>query len=145
MGANLKKEEVKDISIDLFEKMMDLNCTSHLICIEKMLPKMLENSKGNIVNVLSSVCKFNNVTMASYTASKKAMEAISNTLAKEVKDKGIVVTNIYPGGVDTNFRATRRPDYLKADTIADSIVYAIENKNGLVQEIVIRPEIENNY
>lgn len=145
MGANLKKEEVKDISIDLFEKMMDLNCTSHLICIEKMLPKMLDKKQGNIVNILSSSCKFNNPTMAAYTASKKAMEAISNTLAKEVKDKGVVVTNIYPGGVDTNFRVTKRPDYLKAETIADAICYSIENKNGLVQDIVIRPVVENNY
>lgn len=145
MGANLKKEEVKDITVDLFESMMDLNCTSHLICIEKLIPQMINNKKGNIVNVLSSVCKFNNIAHASYTASKKAMEAISQTLAKEVKDKGVVVTGIYPGGVDTNFRSNNRPDYLKAETIAKAIVYAIENDNGLVQDIVIRPEVENNY
>ena len=145
MGANLKKEEVKDITIELFEAMMDLNCTSHLICIKKLLPKMIENGKGNIVNVLSTVCKFNNLTLGSYTASKKAMEALSQTLAKEVKDKGVVVTAIYPGGVDTNFRTSERPDYLKAETIAKAIVYAIENDNGLIQDIVIRPEVENNY
>ncbi len=145
MGANLKKEEVKDITIDLFEKMMDLNCTAHLICIEKLLPQMIEKGHGNIVNVLSSCCKFNNPTMAAYTASKKAMEAVSNTLAKEVKGKGIIVTGIYPGGVDTNFRTTQRPDYLLPETIASAIVYAIENDNGLVQEIIVRPEVENNY
>lgn len=145
MGANLKKQEVKDIDIDLFEQMIDLNCTSHLICIQKLLPKMIQEGKGNIINVLSSVCKYDNPTMGSYTASKKAMEAISDTLAKEVKDKGVVVTAIYPGGVNTNFRETRRPDYLNPDTIADAIVYAIENSDGLVQEIVIRPSVENNY
>ncbi|MBQ0036565.1 MAG: SDR family NAD(P)-dependent oxidoreductase, partial [Firmicutes bacterium] len=64
---------------------------------------------------------------------------------KEVKDKGIVVTAIYPGGVDTNFRTINRDDYLRADTIADAIVYAINNKDGLLQEIVVRPVVENNY
>lgn len=145
MGANIKKEEVKDITIDLFEKMMNLNCTSHLICIEEMLPKMIEKKQGNIINILSSSCLYNNPTMAAYTASKKAMEAISATLAKEVKDLGIVVTGIYPGGVDTNFREKDRPDYLRAETIAKQIPLIIENKDGLIQEIVIRPIVENNY
>lgn len=145
MGANLKKQEVKDIDVDLFEQMMDLNCTSHLICIQKLLPKMIEKQSGNIINVLSSSCKFDNLSIGAYTASKKAMEAISKTLAKEVKNKGIVVTGIYPGGVNTNFRENDRPDYLNPETIADSIAYALNNKNGLVQEIVIRPSVENNY
>lgn len=145
MGANLKKELVKDISIDLFEKMMNINCTTHLICIKKLLPRMIENKSGHIINILSSSCKYNNPTMAAYTASKKAMEAISNTLAKEVKEYGIVVTGVYPGGVDTNFRELDRPDYLRPETIAKQIVYAIENDDGLIQEIIIRPIVENNY
>ena len=145
MGANLKKQEVSEIDIELFEEMLDLNCTSHLICIQKVLPKMIEKGSGNIVNVLSSCCRFNNPTLGSYTASKKAMEAISEILAKEVKDKGVVVTNIYPGGVDTNFRTNKKPEYLRPETIANAIVYALNNKDGLMQEIVIRPTIENNY
>lgn len=145
MGANLKKQEVKDIDIDLFEKMIDLNCTSHLICIQELLPQMVEKKKGNVINILSSCCKYNNPSIGSYTASKKAMEAISAILAKEVKDKGIVVTGIYPGGVDTNFRELDRPDYLNPETIAKQIPLIIENEDGLIQEIVIRPIVENNY
>lgn len=145
MGANLRKQEVKDIDVEIFEQMLNLNCISHLICIQKVLPTMIEKGHGNIVNILSSCCKYDNPTIGAYTASKKAMEALSNTLRKEVKDKGVVVTTIYPGGVDTNFRTTIRDDYLRADTIADAIVYAINNKDGLLQEIVVRPVVENNY
>lgn len=145
MGANLGKQEVKDIDVDIFEQMLDINCISHLICIQKVLPNMIEKGHGNIVNILSSCCKYDNPTIGAYTASKKAMEALSDTLRKEVKDKGIVVTAIYPGGVDTNFRTINRDDYLRADTIADAIVYAINNKDGLLQEIVVRPVVENNY
>lgn len=145
MGANIKKQEVKDIDIGLFEEMMNLNCTSHLICIQELLPKMLEKKEGNIINILSSSCLYNNTTMAAYTASKKAMEAISKTLAKEVKKDGVVVTGIYPGGVDTNFRANDRPDYLNPETIAKQIPFILENKDGLIQEIITRPAVEDNY
>ena len=145
VGANLKKQEVKDIDVDLFEDMMNINCTSHLICIKELLPTMIEKKEGNIINILSSVCKYNNPTMAAYTASKKAMEAVSQTLAKEVKKDGVIVTAIYPGGVDTNFRVADRPDYLRPETIARHITFILENNDGLVQEIVTRPAIEDNY
>ena len=84
--------------------------------------------------------------MGGYTASKKAMEALSKILVKEVKDKGIKVLDVYPGGVDTNFRINERTDYLRPETIAKHIIYVLENnEDGMMQEIVCRPIVENNY
>ena len=145
-GFNYKKEEVKDINITGLEDMMWVNCLSHLVCIEALLPRMLEKGEGMIVNVLSSCCKANIATMGGYTASKKAMEALSKILVKEVKDKGVKVLDVYPGGVDTNFRRSERTDYLRPETIAKHIIYVLENnEDGMMQEIVCRPVVENNY
>ena len=145
-GFNYKKEEVKDINISGLEDMMWVNCLSHLVCIEAVLPRMLEKGEGMIVNVLSSCCKANIATMGGYTASKKAMEALSKILVKEVKDKGVKVLDVYPGGVDTNFRRSERTDYLRPETIAKHIIYVLENnEDGMMQEIVYRPVVENNY
>ena len=145
-GFNYKKEEVKDINISGLEDMMWVNCLSHLVCIEAVLPRMLEKGEGMIVNVLSSCCKANIATMGGYTASKKAMEALSKILVKEVKDKGVKVIDVYPGGVDTNFRRSERTDYLRPETIAKHIIYVLENnEDGMMQEIVCRPVVENNY
>ena len=84
--------------------------------------------------------------MGGYTASKKAMEALSKILVKEVKDKGVKVLDVYPGGVDTNFRRSERTDYLRPETIAKHIIYVLENnEDGMMQEIVCRPVVENNY
>ena len=145
-GFNYKKEEVKDINISGLEDMMWVNCLSHLVCIEALLPRMLEKGEGMIVNVLSSCCKANIATMGGYTASKKAMEALSKILVKEVKDKGVKVLDVYPGGVDTNFRRSERTDYLRPETIAKHIIYVLENnEDGMMQEIVCRTVVENNY
>ena len=145
-GFNYKKEEVKDINISGLEDMMWVNCLSHLVCIEAVLPRMLEKGEGMIVNVLSSCCKANIATMGGYTASKKAMEALSKILVKEVKDKGVKVLDVYPGGVDTNFRRSERTDYLRPENIAKHIIYVLENnEDGMMQEIVCRPVVENNY
>lgn len=145
-GFNYKKEEVKDITIKGLQDMFWVNCISHLICIQKLVPAMLDKKEGMIINILSSCCRFTNTTMAGYTASKNAMESISKVLVKEVKDKGVKVLDVYPGGVDTNFRTNDRPDYLKPETIAKHIIYAIENnEDGMIQEIVVRPTVESNY
>lgn len=145
-GFNYKKEEVKDINISGLEDMLWVNCLSHLVCIEALIPQMIEKGEGLIINVLSSCCKANITTMGGYTASKKAMEALSKILVKEVKDKGIKVLDVYPGGVDTNFRTNERTDYLRPETIAKHIIYVLENnEDGMMQEIVCRPIVENNY
>ena len=86
----------------------------------------------------------NNPMAGSYSATKDAMEGISKILLKEVKSDHIGVCNVYPGGTDTNFRANANPDYLRPETIAKMIKACIENEEGCVHDIVIRPFIEDN-
>lgn len=145
-GFNAAKAEVMNILVDDLQAMFDVNTIAPMLCIQKCIPTMLEKKDGMIINILSSCCLFNNPNNGGYTASKNAFESLSKILVKEVKDKGIKVLDVYPGGVDTNFRTIDRPDYLKPETVAKHIVYAIENnEDGMIQEIVVRPIVENNY
>lgn len=143
-GANTKKDKVTEINLDDLRYMFELNCVSSLGMIQEFYPVMSSRQSGLIVNILSSCCLFNSPTTGSYTASKKAMEAISRILLKEVKSEHIGVCNVYPGGVDTNFRAIDRPDYLRPETIAKMVKACIENEDGCVHDLVVRPYIEDN-
>ena len=143
-GANIKKDKVVDINLEDFRYMFELNCVSALGMIQEIYPLMVEKKQGLFVNVLSSCCLFNSPTVGSYTASKDAMEAISKILLKEVKSENIGVCSVYPGGVDTNFRAVPNHNYLKPETVAKMIKTCIENEDGCVHDIVIRPFIEDN-
>ena len=65
---------------------------------------------------------------------------------KEVRDKGIKVCAIYPGGVDTPFRESDRPEYLHPDSVVNSILHmASQSENSCIDELVVRPMIEKNY
>ena len=143
-GANIKKDRITDIHLDDLRYMFELNCISALGMIQEVYPLMAEKKSGLFVNILSSCCLYNNPTTGSYTASKVAMEAISKILTKEVKADNIGVCSVYPGGVDTNFRAVANHNYLKPETIAKMIVHCIENEEGCVHDIVLRPFIEDN-
>lgn len=143
-GANTKKDRVTDICLDDLRYMFELNCVSAVGMIQEIYPVMKEQGAGLIVNILSSCCLYHAPLVGSYTASKDAMEAISKILLKEVKADNIGVCSVYPGGVDTNFRAAANPNYLRPETVAKMVKACIENEEGCVHDIVIRPSIEDN-
>ena len=143
-GANTKKDKIVDINLDDLRYMFELNCVSALGMIQEIYPLMAEKQCGLVVNILSSCCLFNNPTTGSYSASKDAMEGISKILTKEAKADHIGVCSVYTGGVDTNFRAVANHNYLKPETVAKMILACIENEDGCVHDIVIRPFIEDN-
>lgn len=143
-GANTKKDKVTDINLDDLRYMFELNCVSAVGMIQEVYPLMAARQQGLFVNILSSCCLFNNPMAGGYTASKNAMEGISKILTKEVKSKNIGVCNVYPGGVDTNFRAVANHNYLKPETVAKMIKHCIEVEDGCVHDLVIRPFIEDN-
>ena len=143
-GANTKKDKVVDIDLEDLRYMFELNCVSAVGMIQEVCPLMVENKAGLIVNILSSCCLFNSPTVGSYTATKAAMEAISKILTKEVKAANVGVCSVYPGGVDTNFRAVPNHNYLRPETIARMVKQCIEVEEGCVHDIVLRPFIEEN-
>lgn len=143
-GANTKKDKIADICLEDLRYMLELNCVSAVGMIQEIYPLMAEKRQGLIVNILSSCCQFNNPMVGSYTASKDAMEGISKVLTKEAKADNIGVCSVYPGGVDTNFRAVANHSYLKPETVAKMIKDCIEIEEGCVHDIVIRPFIEDN-
>jgi len=143
-GANTKKDKIVNINLDDLRYMFELNCVSAIGMIQEIYPLMAERKSGLFVNILSSCCLFHNPMAGSYTATKDAMEGISKILTKEVRTENIGVCNVYPGGVDTNFRAVGNSSYLKPETVAKMIKACIENEEGCVHDIVIRPFIEDN-
>ena len=143
-GANTKKDKIADINLDDLRYMFELNCVSSLGMIQEIYPLMAKRKRGLFVNILTSCCLFHNPMTGSYSATKDAMEGISKILTKEAKADNIGVCNVYPGGVDTNFRATANPNYLRPETVAKMIRNCIEVEDGCVHDIVIRPFIEDN-
>jgi 3-oxoacyl-[acyl-carrier protein] reductase len=64
-----------------------------------VLPSMLENKWGRIINVASVAGVYGNANMAHYSATKGAIIAFTKALAKEVTDKGVLVNCVSPGSV----------------------------------------------
>ena len=92
---------IEELKMSDFKAIMETNYFGSLRCIKGVLPQMRKNQKGCIINVTSVAGKISNSPLGAYAASKFALEAISESLAQEVKPFNIRVANVAPGIIDT--------------------------------------------
>jgi len=92
---------IEQLPLSDFRAVMETNYFGVIRCIQAVLPAMRERRKGCIINIASVAGHVALSPMASYTASKYALEALSECLAQEVKSFGIRVAIVEPGIIDT--------------------------------------------
>jgi NAD(P)-dependent dehydrogenase (short-subunit alcohol dehydrogenase family) len=92
---------VEELPIGAFRAVMETNYFGALRCIRAVLPRMREQRNGCIVNVASVSGRVAASPFAPYTASKFALEALSEVLAQEVKPFNVRVAIVEPGIIDT--------------------------------------------
>lgn len=145
-GANTSRTAAATPDWQQLELMMQLNFYAPLQFSELLLPAMLQRGQGCIINVLSTVCQFANPGIAAYTASKAALDAYSKVLRKELQGTGVKMLSVYPGGTDTDFRSSSKPQYLQADDVASAVIGMLKSSsNAHIHELVIRPAAETNF
>lgn len=138
----------KDIDI-----VIDTNVKGMLYVTSAIVPTMLKNNSGHIINVGSVAGDLAYMGGAIYCATKAAVKIFSDGLRIDLVDSNIRVTNIKPGLVETNFSKVRFNgdeqrventykgiDALTPDDIADIIIYTTNlPENIQLTEITVTP------
>lgn len=145
-GINSARGEVAEMNTADLDWMLTINLRAPMIFMRECFKHMRERRRGHIVNVLSTVCLFSNEGIGAYTASKAGLDALTKVFRKEARSAGVKVTSIYPGGVNTAFRAQSREDYLSPESVAEAIVAVLKlNDDTAVHEFIFRPMVESNF
>lgn len=92
---------IEELPLTEFRRTMETNFFGALRCIQAVLPNMREQRSGCIINVTSIAGRIAIVPYGPYTASKFALEAVSEVLAQEVKAFNIRVAIVEPGIIQT--------------------------------------------
>lgn len=92
---------IEETDLSDFRAVMETNYFGVLRCVKAVLPGMRSNRKGCIINVTSIAGRIANTPLGPYAASKFALEAVSESLAQEVKPFNIRVAIVEPGIIDT--------------------------------------------
>jgi len=148
----------KNLKIDEWDQMIDVNIKGVLYCTGAVITHMLENKSGHIINISSVAGRIVFPAGSVYCATKHAITAFSEGLRQELSvRKNIRVTCIEPGVVATELTNTitdeslqgfvenaKKMESLQAEDIANAIIYAVESPNHVnVNEILIRPTTQD--
>jgi NADP-dependent 3-hydroxy acid dehydrogenase YdfG len=139
---------VQETSLEEWNRILQVNLTGVFLFSRAVLDDMVERGQGQIINISSDIGKRTIPRAAAYCASKFGLEALSEVLAKEVRKSGVRVGVIRPGMTDTYFNDTKlgapeKEGWLKAEDIAEAVVYmASAPRHALVDEITVHPIIQ---
>ncbi len=139
---------VVDITDAEWDATMRTNIDGVFYCTRAALRPMLARGSGQIIMLSSGLGKQARANQAAYCATKFAIQGFAEALRQEVQPRGLRVTIIAPGFVDTDFRAAQpnrpnvppRDQMLTARDVAEAIVWAAQaSATALPSEIVLLP------
>tara|TARA_A100000164_G_scaffold379245_1_gene422988 strand:- start:423 stop:1175 length:753 start_codon:yes stop_codon:yes gene_type:complete len=90
-----------EYDIELWKKVVDINLMGTFNCCRAIVPNMIKNNYGRIVNVASVAGKDGNANASAYSVGKAGAIGLTKSLGKELADKNIAVNAVTPAGART--------------------------------------------
>ena len=101
-----------DYPLHDWDRVIAADLTSVFLCCRAVIPVMLEQGSGRIVNVASVAGKEGNARACAYSAAKGGVIALTKSLGKELAQSGIIVNCVAPAMVQTDLLGEMTPEYI---------------------------------
>lgn len=90
---------------DDWDTVLQTNLSGAFFCIQQVMPGMVRERWGRIVNITSVVAESGNAGQANYAASKAGLIGLTKSLAQELASRNITVNGVAPGFIETDMTA----------------------------------------
>jgi NAD(P)-dependent dehydrogenase (short-subunit alcohol dehydrogenase family) len=126
-----------------WDRVLDTNLKSVFLVSKAVVPSMMRQGKGDIINISSLAGKNTFAGGGIYCASKWGVMGLSGCMAEDLRDHGIRVSVICPGSVATEFSGRAPKDPAKA-LVAEDVAHAVEamvtqRAGSFLSEVHLRP------
>ena len=139
-GMNAK---VWDYPLNEWKKVIELNLNATFYCCKAIVPHMIKNNYGRIVNIASIAGKEGNPNASAYSTSKAGVIGLTKSLGKELSDKDIAVNCVTPAAAKTrifdqmteehiNYMLSKIPRnrFAKVDELASLVCWLASEENS---------------
>ena len=90
-----------EYDLEMWKKVVEINLMGTFHCCKAIVPNMIKNNYGRIVNVASVAGKDGNANASAYSVGKAGVIGLTKSLGKELADKNIAVNAVTPAGAKT--------------------------------------------
>ena len=140
-----KRAPVVKASIEDWDQTFRVNLRAPMMLARALLPDMIAQGEGAVINIGSVSGKSGEANGAAYSASKFGLIGFTQSLYEEVRERGIKVSVILPGFVDTPLippnRQLDRSKMIHPDDIAQAVYYVLTSPATCCPvEITVRPQ-----
>lgn len=138
----------EDYSLSDLQTTMEINVNGVFLCSQAVFDSMAEHNGGSIVNMSSVRGQEGYPRMAAYSASKFAVNGLTEALAREWQSHDIRVNAVCPGPVDTGFAAGEPRDNARIlpDDVADATLFlASEEAEHITAETLVVSKQDFEY
>ena len=139
-GMNAK---VWEYPLDEWKKVIELDLNSTFYCCKAIVPHMLKNNYGRIINIASIAGKEGNPNASAYSTAKAGVIGLTKSLGKELADKNIAVNCVTPAAAKTrifdqmtdehiNYMLSKIPRnrFAKIDELASLVCWLASEENS---------------
>lgn len=136
---------IQDISFEEWQKCLSVNLTAPFIYSREVLPYMIKNHKGRIINISSMWGLVGASCEVAYSAAKAGLIGMTKAMAKELSPSGITVNAIAPGVIETDMNAHLGEDDIRtlaeetpvgrigrAEEVAEAALYLASEASGFI-------------
>lgn len=105
---------VEDLPVADWDRILNVNLRGTFLCTHFVLPHLLKQGGGRIINIASQLGYIGGVEVAHYCASKGGVIAFTKALAREVATRNVLVNGIAPGPIMTDLLASETEEWKSA-------------------------------
>ena len=102
-----------EYDIEMWNKIIKINLSGTFNCCRAIVPSMIKNNYGRIVNVASVAGKDGNANASAYSSGKAGAIGLTKSLGKELADKNIAVNAVTPAGAKTRILDQMSKEHVK--------------------------------
>ena len=102
-----------EYDIEIWKKVVEINLMGTFNCCRSIVPNMIKNNYGRIVNVASVAGKDGNANASAYSSGKAGAIGLTKALGKELADKDIAVNAVTPAGAKTRILDQMSKEHVK--------------------------------
>jgi 3-oxoacyl-[acyl-carrier protein] reductase len=145
VAGGADRKPVVDMTAADWDHIVEMNLKSVFLCSQAVLPTMLKQKYGKIVNISSIYGFTGNATRSSYAAAKAGVAAFTKSLALEVVNEGINVNAVAPGRVATERVRSHYSDEAWAAAVAQIPMGRTGTPEEIASAVLFLAADDNQY